>query len=505
VRLVLGTEKYLGLPSMIGRDKNSIFAFIKDRIWKKINAWTGRALSKASKEVMVKSVLQSIPTYIMSIYVLPNSIIDDIEKMINAFWWGGGGNSRGIKWMSWERVACPKEFGGMGFRNFKAFNLAMVAKQGWSFLFNPDSLVARIYKAKYFPRTSLLNAKIGYNPSFAWRSIWNSRQVLLHGCRWAVGSGTQIRVMQDPWIRGDYGSWVPSPQGENVYQMSVNDLLNVGAHTWDSAKIASLFAADTAAAILATPLFDSVISDMILWTAEQDGRYSVKSRYRLIMTEILRTQRFHVEGEWNRLWKVNAPHKARNLLWRICRRCIPTHVNLQSRHVNCEGFCPWCVTSAEDDWHAFLGEMHTYGAGLSTVLLQRTEAAHTLAGFVFDVCQHKVRNVAGRVALLPWHIWAARNDVIWNDTRQSSMTIGRSALAAWQDWNTAQQQRLSRRVQAANSSDQQCNTAWEKPDNQWLKCNVDAAVHRSMSVISFGCCARNSAGQFVKAQTGWQH
>jgi hypothetical protein len=199
--------------------------------------------------------------------------------MINAFWWGGGGNSRGIKWMSWERVACPKEFGGMGFRNFKAFNLAMVAKQGWSFLFNPDSLVARIYKAKYFPRTSLLNAKIGYNPSFAWRSIWNSRQVLLHGCRWAVGSGTQIRVMQYPWIRGDYGSWVPSPQGENVYQMSVNDLLNVGAHTWDSAKIASLFAADTAAAILATPLFDSVISDMILWTAEQDGRYSVKSSY----------------------------------------------------------------------------------------------------------------------------------------------------------------------------------------------------------------------------------
>jgi hypothetical protein len=187
-------------------------------------------------------------------------------------------------------------------------------------LSNPNSLVARIYKAKYFPRTSLLNAKIGYNPSFAWGSIWNSRQVLLHGCRWAVGSGTQIRVMQDPWILEDYGSWVPSPQGEDVYQMSVNDLLNVGAHTWDSAKIASLFAADTAAAILATPLFDSVINDRILWTAEQDGRYSMKSGYRLIMTEILRTQRFHVEGEWNCLWKVNAPHKARNLLWRICRR-----------------------------------------------------------------------------------------------------------------------------------------------------------------------------------------
>jgi len=59
----------------------------------------------------------------------------------------------------------------MGFRNFKAFNLAMVAKQGWSFMTNPDSSVARIYKARYFPRTSLFDAKLGYNLSFAWRSI----------------------------------------------------------------------------------------------------------------------------------------------------------------------------------------------------------------------------------------------------------------------------------------------------------------------------------------------
>jgi hypothetical protein len=62
VRHVMGTGKYLGLPSMIGRDKRSVLSFIKDRIWKRINAWRGRALSKAGKEVMIKSVLQSIPS-----------------------------------------------------------------------------------------------------------------------------------------------------------------------------------------------------------------------------------------------------------------------------------------------------------------------------------------------------------------------------------------------------------------------------------------------------------
>ncbi|KAK2414453.1 hypothetical protein QL285_037042 [Trifolium repens] len=75
VRHVLGTGNYLGLPSMIGRKKKEVFAYIKDRIWKRINSWRGRTLSRAGKEVMIKSVLQAIPSYIMSVYLLPSSII----------------------------------------------------------------------------------------------------------------------------------------------------------------------------------------------------------------------------------------------------------------------------------------------------------------------------------------------------------------------------------------------------------------------------------------------
>jgi hypothetical protein len=89
VRHVLGTGTYLGLPSLVGRSKKNTFAYIKDRIWKKINSWRCRPLSKAGKEVMVKSVLQAIPTYVMSIYLLPDTLIKEIERMLNAFWWGG--------------------------------------------------------------------------------------------------------------------------------------------------------------------------------------------------------------------------------------------------------------------------------------------------------------------------------------------------------------------------------------------------------------------------------
>jgi hypothetical protein len=96
VRHVLGTGNYLGLPSMIGRKKKNVFAYIKDRVWKRINSWRGRSLSRAGKEVMIKSVLQAIPSYVMSIYLLPDSTIKDIERMMNSFWWGGGANNKGI-------------------------------------------------------------------------------------------------------------------------------------------------------------------------------------------------------------------------------------------------------------------------------------------------------------------------------------------------------------------------------------------------------------------------
>jgi hypothetical protein len=100
VKHVMGTSTYLGLPSMVGRSKKATFGYIKDRIWKKINSWRGRALSMAGKDVMIKYVLQSIPSYVISVFLILDSIIYDVEKMLNSFWWGDGSNNKGIMWLA---------------------------------------------------------------------------------------------------------------------------------------------------------------------------------------------------------------------------------------------------------------------------------------------------------------------------------------------------------------------------------------------------------------------
>jgi len=80
VQVVMGTGKYLGLPSMIGRDRKATFGYIKDRVWHKIISWSGKCLSKAGREVVIKSVLQAISSYVMSIFQLPTTLLDSIEK-----------------------------------------------------------------------------------------------------------------------------------------------------------------------------------------------------------------------------------------------------------------------------------------------------------------------------------------------------------------------------------------------------------------------------------------
>ncbi|CAK8536826.1 unnamed protein product [Lathyrus sativus] len=125
---------------------------------------------------MIKSVLQAILSYVLSLFILSDTVCNDIEKFLKSFWWGGGSNNRGIHWMAWDKLACSKKEGGLGFRDFKAFNMSMVAKQGWSMLSKPQALVSRILKA-----------------------------------RWNIGDGSYIKVMHEPWIRGKRDKCLSGP------------------------------------------------------------------------------------------------------------------------------------------------------------------------------------------------------------------------------------------------------------------------------------------------------
>ncbi|XP_074352835.1 putative mitochondrial protein AtMg00310 [Apium graveolens] len=150
----------------MGRNKVASFGFLHDRVEQKLQVWGNQTLSKAGKITFLKTAAQSIPNFWMNLLLIPGEVCEKIERRMNAFWWGNRGTGRGIKWMAWERMCTIKEDEGLGFKSLKSFNIAMLAKQGWRLLNNVDPLVTSMMKAKYFPDSDFLDAKIGVNPSY---------------------------------------------------------------------------------------------------------------------------------------------------------------------------------------------------------------------------------------------------------------------------------------------------------------------------------------------------
>lgn len=91
--------------------------------------------------------------------------------------------------MSWERLSNHKAKGGLSFRDFRDFNLALLGKQGWRLISNSNRLSSKIYKARYFPNSHFFDSKLGDNPSYVWRSIWEAKSVIMAGARWILGKG----------------------------------------------------------------------------------------------------------------------------------------------------------------------------------------------------------------------------------------------------------------------------------------------------------------------------
>ena len=97
----------------------TLLLLLRNGFGKKCNVRRGSLLSRAGKEVLIKAVAQSIPTYSMGVFQLPGKLCDELDAMCARFWWGQIGEERKIHWKNWSFLTLSKKEGGMSFRDLR--------------------------------------------------------------------------------------------------------------------------------------------------------------------------------------------------------------------------------------------------------------------------------------------------------------------------------------------------------------------------------------------------
>jgi hypothetical protein len=322
--------KYLGLPTPEGRMSSGKFQSLQAKLAKCLVEWDDNHISQAAKEILIKAVAQAIPVYVMSVFKLPLGLCDELTKMIRRYWWGAEKGKRKIHWLAWDIMLRPKDYGGVGFKDMRLFNQALLARQAWRLIQFPDTLCSQLLKAKYYPNGFLIDTVFSGNGSSTWHAIEYGLQLLKQSVIWRVGNGANIRAWRDPWIPRDESLRPKSEQGRCRYRWVADFLLPNGS--WNEERLQQYFIPEDVAAITKIQTSRRNENDFIAWYPEKRGIFTVKSAYRLALNRSMQTQDKGATSSrpdgarpsWKIIWNSLVPPKVKLLAWKICNNAIST-------------------------------------------------------------------------------------------------------------------------------------------------------------------------------------
>ncbi|KAK3199848.1 hypothetical protein Dsin_023263 [Dipteronia sinensis] len=279
-------DKYLCLPSMVGRNKRLLFNDIKDRVWKKFRGWNDSMFSFDGNEVLIKAVAQAVPTYAMSIFQIHVGLCKDLSSMFSKFLWGSKGGNRKISWDATIKKGC----------------------------------------------------------SHIWRSLLWGRSLLSKGIRWVVGDGNNIHVFKDQWIPrpNTFKPITVNPEND----LRVADLLDRNHQGRDTTKLDRAMLPINKDIIMSIPISWRGGKDYIAWHFDNKGVYTVQSGYRLALDLRVGASSSNSSislGWWNSPWRLNIPPKVRIFVWRACLNVIPSMKNIWKRKMMAS---PHCIRSS---------------------------------------------------------------------------------------------------------------------------------------------------------------
>ena len=357
---------------------------------------------------------------------------------------------------------------------------------------NTNSLLYKVFSAKFFPSGNILEASENNRGSFAWRSILKAKALILSGFNWRVGDGSRIPIKGSNWLPDEGHRRVLSPLINLPKDARVAELIHGSPPAWNTHKVQSLFLPYDVEAILKIPLSRRPQEDKIFWFGSRDGKYTVRSGYKLLFRDAQGSQpessrQWDPDPLWKRIWGARVPAKVKTFLWRACHDALPTNSSLFRRKVIPTPHCSLCRNQWEDSTHALwacpvVSQAWTVAPEFSD--LRKTDPM-PFRDLVSQVIQFNSDVLLEQFAIMCWLLWHKRNHDRLHLPSEQYGQVWTRAQAFLQEYLTVNTEEKTQRPKPPSAQ-------WKPPVTNYYKLNFDGAIFKESNSGGIGVVIRDN-------------
>jgi ribonuclease HI len=363
-------------------------------------------------------------------------------------------------------------------------------------------------KAKYHPDCSALEASSGKKPSYAWRSLQSSCDLVQEGLVWRVGNGKKIRIWKDRWINSPSTYMVTSPPRILNSDSTVDSLIDDNTKWWDQDLLNRLFSREDSMAIQALPVSATDKEDTLIWRGTANGVFSVRSAYHIQNDRDLAARAGGSSGEskkkiWSIIWQLDIKSVEKNFLWRACHDSLPTKANLCSRKIISDPMCPICEQVLESAYHILWNcpsACDVWSAGCPSFQKSSCEGSTFLQVVeeMYEKCD--VGDFCLFVSIAR-RIWLRRNGLIHEGTFEHPDFLVKQAHQEMEVLRNLMDEERRKK----EPPDDPPNSTWKAPPQGWYKANWDAGIDRKKGRVGLGVIIRDHTGAMWAAKSQTRH